>query len=128
MAWQPRPPSQNSDLAVAGICCSISSLVLLMIGVPFTLGFSMLLSGPLGIAGVVCGLIGRQKADRGEAGSRGTAQAAFIIAIVSLVLHVLVVIAGVVLLVLFVDFLDGIDFSPPDQDPERNPDPALLLR
>lgn len=126
MGWQPRPQSQNNDLAVVGICCAISSLVLL-IAAPFTVGFSMLLSGPLGIGGLVCGLIARQQADRGEAGARGTAQAAFVTGIVSIVLHVIVVVVGVVLLVFLVDALNGLDFSPPDQDPELKPDPALLL-
>ena len=124
MNWQPRPAPQNNDLAVAGLCCSLSSLVLLVIGVPFTVGFSMLLSGPLGIAGVVCGLLGRQKADRGEAGGRGMAQAAFVTGIVSLVLHLVVVIAGIVLIVLAVDWLKDFDLPAPDGPGPNTNQPA----
>ena len=124
MNWQPRPSPQSNDLAVAGLCCSLSSLVLLVIGVPFTVGFSTLLSGPLGIAGVVCGLLGRQKADRGEAAGRGMGQAAFVTGIVSLVLHLVVVIAGIVLIVLAVDWLKDFDLPAPDGPGPNTSQPA----
>jgi hypothetical protein len=122
MAWQPRPPERDNDLAVAGLCCSLTSLGLLVIGAPFTLGFSMLLSGPLGIAGLVFGLLGRQKAERGEAGGRSMAQAAFVLGIVTLVLHVVVVIVGAVLIGLLIDALKDLDLESPDgPGPDTSP-------
>ena len=132
MAWQPYrrraragwyqpPPQANNDLAVAALCLSLSSLAVLFVGTPFTFGLSMLLSGPLAIAGLVCGVIGRQKADRGEAGGRSLAQAAFVLGIVSLVLHVVAVILGVALIALLIDSLEDLDVPEPDQAPDAEP-------
>ena len=128
MAWQPPPaqfqqraPQANNDLAVAALCLSLSSLGVLFVGTPFTFGLSMLLSGPLAIAGLVCGVIGRQKADRGEAGGRSMAQAAFVLGIVSLVLHVVAVILGVALIALLIDSLEDFDVPEPDQAPDAEP-------
>lgn len=124
MAWQPRPAGQNNEMAVAGLCCSLASAVLLVIGAPLTFGFSMLLSAPLGIGGLVCGLLGKQKADRGEAGGRGMGQAAFVLGIVALVLHVVAVIAGVVFVTMLVHALDGFDLPAPDgPGPNTGPSP-----
>lgn len=120
MNWQ-----QRNDLAVIGLCCSLASLVLLVVVAPFTLGFSMLLSGPLGIGGLICGLLGRQRADRGEAGGRGMGQAAFVLGIVALVLHVVAVVLGVVLIGLLIDALDDFDLPAPDgPGPDTNPPAA----
>ncbi len=124
--YQPPPPQLSNDLAVAALCLSLASLGLLIVGAPFTFGFSMLLSGPLAIAGLVCGVVGRQKADRGQAGGRSMAQAAFVLGIVSLVLHVVAVIVGVALIALIIQSLN--DFTVPS--PEGGPDaqPALRAR
>ena len=128
MAWQPPPvqyqqraPQANNDLAVAALCLSLASLAVLVVGTPFTFGFSMLLSGPLAIAGLVCGVIARQKADRGEAGGRSMAQAAFVLGIVSLVLHVVAVILGVALIALLIESIDDFDVPEPDQAPDAEP-------
>ena len=130
MAWQPppaqyqpRPPAANQDLAVVALCLSLASIGMLFVGAPLTLGFSMLLSGPLAIAGLVCGLVGKQKADRGDGGGRSMAQAAFVIGIVSLVLHVVVVILGVALIALLIESLEDFDVPEPDGGPD-NAEPA----
>ena len=94
---------------------------MLVVGTPFTFGFSMLLSGPLAIAGLVCGVIAKQKADRGEAGGRSMAQAAFVLGIVSLVLHVVAVILGVALIALLIESIDDFDVPEPDQAPDGDP-------
>jgi len=128
VAWQPppaqfpqRPPQANNDLAVTALCLSLASVAVLVVGTPLTLGFSMFLSGPLAIAGLVCGLLGRQKADRGEGGGRNLAQAAFVLGIVSLVLHVVAVIVGVALIALLIESLDDLDVPDPDQGPDAEP-------
>ncbi|HEX5910055.1 MAG TPA: DUF4190 domain-containing protein [Thermoleophilaceae bacterium] len=128
MAWQPPPvqyqqraPQANNDLAVAALCMSLASLGVLVVGTPFTFGFSLLLSGPLAIGGLVCGVIARQKADRGEAGGRSMAQAAFVLGIVSLVLHVVAVILGVALIAVLLESIDDFDVPEPDQGPEADP-------
>jgi len=124
MGWQPRPAQQDNDMAVVGLCCSLGSAVLLVILAPFTFGVSMVLSGPLGIGGLTCGLIAKQRADRGEAGGRGMAQAAFVLGIVALALHVLAVIAGIVFVTLFIHALDGFDIPAPDgPGPNTGPSP-----
>jgi hypothetical protein len=121
--YQPRPPQANNDMAVVALCCSLGSIGLLIVGAPFTFGFSLLVSGPLAIGGLVCGVIARQKADRGEAGGRSMAQAAFILGIVSLVLHVVAVIVGVALIALLIESID--DWDIPDQDDNTPGEPAL---
>ena len=121
MSWQPRAPQANNDLAVAALALSLASLAVLVVGTPFTFGFSMLLSGPLAIAGLVCGLIGKQKADRGEAGARNMAQAGFVLGMVSLVLHVVAVVLGVALIVLLIEALEDFDVPEPDAGPEAEP-------
>lgn len=128
MAWQPQPgqfqpraPQENNDLATVALCLSLSSIGLLVIGAPFTLGVSMFISGPLAIAGLVCGVVARQKADRGEAGGRSMAQAGFVLGIVSLVLHVVAVVVGVALIALLIDSLDDFDVPEPDGGPDAEP-------
>ena len=128
MAWhpppaqfQPRAPQADNDLAVAALCLSLASLGVLFVATPFTFGLSMVLSGPLAIAGLVCGVIGRQKADRGEAGGRSLAQAAFVLGIVSLVLHVIAVVLGVALIALLIDSLEDFDVPEPDRGPDGEP-------
>jgi len=107
-------------LAIVGLVCSISSVAGLFVFAPFTLGFSMIASGPLAIAGLVCGLIGRQKVDAGElATGRGMAQTAFVVGIVSLVLHALAVVVGVILLGLLLDAIDGFEIPGPDSVPDE---------
>ena len=94
---------------------------MLIVGTPFTFGFSMLLSAPLAIAGLVCGVLGRQKADRGEGGGRNMAQAAFVLGIVSLVLHVVAVVIGIALIALLIESLEDLDVPEPDQAPDGEP-------
>jgi Domain of unknown function (DUF4190) len=120
--WQPSGPPQNA-LAIVGLVCSIASVVLLLLLALFTFGFSMLVSVPLAIAGLVCGLVGRQKVDRGEIPTgRGMAQAAFIVGIVSLVLHLLAIVVGVVLIGLLLEAIDDIDIPEPDETvPDKSP-------
>ena len=119
--FQPRPPQANNDLATAALCLSLASLGVLVVGTPFTFGFSMLLSGPLAIAGLVCGVIAKGKIDSGQAGGRSMAQAAFVLGIVSLVLHVVAVILGVALLALLIESIDDLDVPEPDQGPDAEP-------
>ena len=128
MAWQPPPvqyqqraPQADNDLAVAALCLSLASLAVLFVGTPITFGFSMFLSGPLGIAGLVCGIVARQKADRGEAGGRGMAQAAFVLGIVSLVLHLVAVVLGVALIALLIESIEDFDVPEPDKAPDAEP-------
>ncbi|HYI37034.1 MAG TPA: DUF4190 domain-containing protein [Thermoleophilaceae bacterium] len=135
MAWQPQsppgppqqqgwyqpPPQSNNDMAVVALCLSLGSLGILVVGTPFTFGFSLLVSGPLAIGGLVVGVIARQKADRGEAGGRGMAQAAFVLGIVSLVLHVVAVVLGVALIALLIESLDDFDVPEPDKAPDAEP-------
>ena len=117
--WQPSGPPQNT-LAIVGLVCSITSAAALFVFAPFTLGISMIASGPLAIAGLVCGLIGRQKVDAGElATGRGMAQAAFVLGIISLVLHALAVVVGVILLGLLLDAIDDFDLPNPDAPPDE---------
>jgi len=119
--FQPRPPEADNDLAIAALCLSLASLAVLIVGTPFTLGFSMFLSAPLAIAGLVCGVLGKQKADSGQAGGRNMAQAAFVLGIVSLVLHVVAVIIGVALIALLIESLDDFDVPEPDRGPDAEP-------
>jgi hypothetical protein len=119
--FQPRPPQSNNDFAVVALCLSLGSLAVLIVGTPFTFGFSLLFSGPLAIAGLVCGILAKQKADRGEAGGRNMAQAAFVLGIVSLVLHVVAVILGVALIALIIESLDDLDVPEPDKGPDAEP-------
>lgn len=110
--WGPAP--EQNPLAIIGFVCSLAGLILLVTVAPFTFGFSMLFSAPLSIAGLVCGLLGRQKVDRGELSTqRGLAQAGFALGIIGIVLHVVAVVVGVVLVALLIDALG--DFAPPDQ-------------
>jgi len=110
--WGPAP--EQNPLAIIGFVCSLAGLILLVTVAPFTFGFSMLFSAPLSIAGLVCGLLGRQKVDRGELSTqRGLAQAGFALGIIGIVLHVVAVVVGIVLVALLIDALG--DFAPPDQ-------------
>jgi hypothetical protein len=73
-----------------GLVCSIAGVSLLLL----SFGFLWLLSLPLSIAGLVCGLLGRRKVDRGDLETgRGLGQAGFVVGIVGVVLHVLAAVA-----------------------------------
>jgi len=110
--WGPAP--EHNPLAIIGFVCSLTGLILLVAGAPFTLGFSMFFSAPLSIGGLVCGLLGRQKVDQGELSTqRGLAQAGFVLGIIGIVLHVVAVVVGVLIVALFIETLG--DFGPPDQ-------------
>ena len=117
--WQASGPPQNA-LAIVGLVCSIASVAMLFLLVLFTFGLSMLLSGPLAIAGLVCGLVGRQKVDRGElATGRGMAQAAFVVGIISLAMHALAVLIGIL-----IESLGDIDIPEPDPPPTEPAPPV----
>jgi hypothetical protein len=59
--------------------------------------FSWFLGIPVGIAAVVLGVLGKQKADRGEATNKGQAQAGLICGIVGAVVSLLYIVLVVVL-------------------------------
>lgn len=81
-----------------------------------TLGFFWFISLPLSIAGLVCSLLGRQKADRGEvSGGRGVAQAGFIVGIVAIILHLLALLVFVVIIGLILEAANEVEI----EDPQR---------
>jgi len=125
-AWQqPQPSGRDPNvLAIVALVCSISSLALLFLLSLVTFGFSMLLTGPLAIAGLICGLVGRRESDSsGVPTGRGMAHAAFVLGIISLVLHVLAVVIGVVLVGILLDSVGDLDLPEPDNPPGPG-DPA----
>jgi len=133
---QPMPvePSRNgpaSVLASIGFVCSLVSLALLVGLVVLTYAFppaglvyalSLLVSVPLAIAGLVCGLVGRRKTSPGEPG-RKLSQAAFALGIATLVLHALTILLAVVLVGLLLESIDDFDVPEPDNPPGPG-DPA----
>ncbi len=95
-------------LGIVGLSCAIAGCALLVVA----LGFLWFISLPLSIAGLVCGLLGRQKADRGEVdGGRGISQAGFIVGIVGVVLHVLALLVFVVLIGLLLDAANELEIE-----------------
>lgn len=95
-------------LGIVGLVCSIAGVLLLLV----TIGFFWFLSLPLSVAGLVCGLLGKQKVDRGELpGGRGISQAGFVVGIVGVALHLLAAILFVALLGLLFEAADDIDFE-----------------
>jgi len=105
------PKKQENVLGIIGLICAILGGLGVLI-LPFTLGFTGFISLPLSIAGLVCGLLGKRKVDRGELpGGRGIAQAGFIVGIVGVVLHVLAAIAAVVLLGLLFGAANDVNFQ-----------------
>lgn len=107
------------------ICSGASLGLLVLLGLP-TFGISFFFSVPLGIAGLVCGVLGRQKVDRGEMSQgRDMAQAGFVLALVSLVLHALAIVVALALIGLLIEALDHIDVPDPDQGPDQTTPSAL---
>lgn len=83
-----------------------------------TIGFLWFVSLPLSIAGLVCGLLGRQKVDRGEVeGGRGMSQAGFVVGIVGLILHLVALVVIVLLLGLLLGAANEIEIEGPDRRP-----------
>ena len=108
--WPAEPRGKENALAIVGLVCSIAGTGLLIV----SFGFLWFLSLPLSIAGLVCGVLGRQKVDRGELHTgRGLGQAGFIVGIVGVALHVLALVVFVVLFGLLFGSLDEL------QVPER---------
>lgn len=118
-----QPPGKRDNvLGIIGLCSSIAGVGLLVI----SLGFLWFVSLPLSIAGLVCGLMGRQRADRGEVdGGRGMSQAGFVIGIVGVVLHVLALLVIVLLIGVLLEAANEVGI----EDPQRRPglDRSLLL-
>ncbi|MEJ7789418.1 MAG: hypothetical protein WKF29_05980 [Thermoleophilaceae bacterium] len=136
-AWQPErvvrqptpaaPPRNRpaTGLAIIGLVSSLLSLALLVALVVLTYAFppaivyyglALLVSVPLAIAGLVCGLAGRKKASSGEPGRR-LAGAALTLGIASLVLHALTILLAVVLVGILVESIDDFDIPEPDNPP-----------
>lgn len=116
VAWQ-RPP-QNT-VATVGLVCALAGVALLLM----SFGFAWIVTLPLCIAGIVCGAVGRRKADAGEVvGGRGVAQAALIIGIVGVVLHLIVAVLFVIFWAAIVDSLNDLDTTP-----GHDLQPALMM-
>jgi hypothetical protein len=102
------PPPENT-VATVGMVCSIVGAGLLVL----SFGLLWLVTLPLSIAGLVCGIVGKRKLARGEVtGSRGVATAAIVIGIVGIVLHVIVALLFVLFWAAIVDALDEVDSTP----------------
>jgi hypothetical protein len=96
-------------VAIVGLVLSISGVGLLVISI----GFAWILSFPLTIAGLVCGIVGRNRVDRGEVpGGRGQAKAAVVVAIVGIVLHAIVGVLFVIFWAAIIDEINNIDTTP----------------
>ena len=109
-------PAKDNALAIVGLVCSIAGVALLVL----SFGFLWLLSLPLSIAGLVCGLLGRRKVDRGELQTgRGLGQAGFVVGVVGLVLHALAAVGLLLLLGAAFDTVEGL------RTPKRDRPPAL---
>jgi hypothetical protein len=110
-------------LGVIGLICSIlGGLGLLFIVMSFGFFFFIgLVSLPLSIAGMVCGLLGRQRVDRGELSEgRGISQAAFIVGLVSLALHLIGLVLGIVLVGSLIELFGEMDFDEFEMDRRRH--------
>ena len=85
MGYQTPGANKPQRLAIGALICGILSLVL------FCFWF---VSIPLGIVAVILGIIGKGKAQRGEAGGEGLAKTGMILGIVGLVLSAILTIAA----------------------------------
>ena len=83
MGYQQPGPNKPQGMAIAALICGILSIVLVCVNI---------LSIPLGIAAIVLGIIGRGKAQRGEAGGEGLAKTGMILGIVGIALAILLTI------------------------------------
>ncbi|MER7439760.1 DUF4190 domain-containing protein [Micromonospora avicenniae] len=86
-AGYPQTGGQNNTLGLVAMILGIASIPLACC--PY-------LGVPVGIAGIITGYLGRQKAERGQASNAGQAKAGLICGIVGVVLGILVIILSVV--------------------------------
>jgi hypothetical protein len=87
----PAGPQQSQGLAIGALVCGIISIVSVCV---------WFLSIPLGIVAVILGIVGKGKAQRGEAGGQGLAKAGLILGAIGVVLS----------LVLHIAFIAGVSF------------------
>lgn len=117
--WAPPPPppawgyywapQRENTVATVGMVCSIVGAGLLVL----SFGLLWVVTLPLSIAGLVCGIVGKRKLDRGEVtGSRGVVMAAIVVGIVGIVLHVIVALLFVLFWAAIIDALDEVDSTP----------------
>lgn len=119
--WVPPPPPQpppwgyywarppENTVATVGMVCSIVGAGLLVL----SFGFLWLFTLPLCIAGLVCGIVGKRKLERGEVvGSRGVAMTAIVVGVVGIVLHVIAAVLLVIFWAALIDALDEVDSTP----------------
>jgi len=84
MGYSSPGPQQSQGLAVGALVCGIISIVSVCV---------WFLSIPLGIVAVILGIIGKGKAQRGEAGGQGLAKAGLILGAIGVVLSIVLHIA-----------------------------------
>jgi hypothetical protein len=87
----PAGPQQSQGLAIGALVCGIISIVSVCV---------WFLSIPLGIVAVILGIVGKGKAQRGEAGGQGLAKAGLTLGAIGVVLS----------LVLHIAFIAGVSF------------------
>jgi hypothetical protein len=85
---QPAPSTQNNTLGLLALILGIAAI-------PLTCCFYI--GVPVGIAAIVLGYLGKQKAERGEASNRGQAVAGLICGAVAVGLAIVLIILTVVL-------------------------------
>jgi hypothetical protein len=127
--WQGPPPAPTAKPtngpAVAGLVCSVSGLVLLVIVAPFTLGFSMIATGPLSVVGAVLGRAGLRERHGREPPQKGLAVAGLVLGVVGTLLHVLAVIAGLALFALLLEALGDLEVPESDTPPQQEQPPVI---
>jgi hypothetical protein len=83
MGYQAPQPQQSQGLAIGALVCGIISIVTVCL---------WFLAIPLGIVAVILGIVGKGKAQRGEAGGQGLAKTGMILGVIgvalSLILHI----------------------------------------
>lgn len=110
--WQAPPQRKENVLAIVGISCAVTGVALLVISI----GFMWFVSLPLSIAGLVCGLLGRQKVDRDELETgRGLAHAGFVVGIVGVALHLVALVLVVILFGALFDSLNELQLPEPER-------------
>ena len=83
VGYQTPGPSRPQGLAIGALVCGILSLVLFC---------AWFISVPLGIVAIILGVVGRGKAQRGEAGGEGLAKTGMILGVVGTILSIVWVI------------------------------------
>jgi hypothetical protein len=84
MGYASPGPQQSQGLAIGALVCGIISILSVCV---------WFLSIPLGIVAVILGIIGKGKAQRGEAGGQGLAKAGLILGAIGVVLSLILNIA-----------------------------------